>query len=220
MRVLSVFPLALLLFALPVKLACADPVPCSCLQEMWVDYPGPYDLYFSLDHITSCSDEGEEGLWYGIASNSTLPQICERNECEEYEGEEERSAMLLPGHGQELVGAKAWDVFRVGLESATPKSPGLEFGPPSYLVIPQKALPASLKATHDMIVMAIPINVHVKGSRFDGNTYYFCVQIDSAGGEPVAKAVFEDAKCGKGSQVSLKIRSKNGETHKGLVWLK
>src|SRR6476620_10111038 len=163
MRLLSIVPMLSLGLALAASPACADPVPCSCLQEMWVDYPGPFDLYFSLDHITSCNDEGEEGLWYGIASNSTLPQICERNECEEYEGQDQRSAMLLPGHGQELVGAKAWDMFRVGLESAIRKSPGLEFGPPLYLVIPQKSLPASLKATRDMTVMAIPINVHVKG---------------------------------------------------------
>ena len=96
-----------------------------------------------------------------------------------------RSAAIFPGHGQELVGVKAWDVFRVGLESATRKTPGLEFGTPTYLVIPRKNLPAKLKATHDMIVMAIPLNVHVKGSRFDGNTYYLCVQIDSADGLPI-----------------------------------
>src|SRR4029078_3210684 len=87
MRFLLILPMLSLGLALAASPACADPVPCSCLQEMWVDYPGPFDLYFSLDHITSCNDEGEEGLWYGIASNSTLPQICERNECEEYEGQ-------------------------------------------------------------------------------------------------------------------------------------
>ena len=68
--------------------------------------------------------------------------------------------------------------------------------------------------------MAIPVNVHVKGSRFDGNTYYFCVQIDSADGLQISKATFEDAKPGKGNQISVKIRTKNGEVRKGLVWLK
>ena len=68
MRLLSLISVALLMFASQSQLACAaDAVPCSCLQELWVDYPGPYDLYFSLDHYTSCNDEGEEGLWYGYA---------------------------------------------------------------------------------------------------------------------------------------------------------
>jgi hypothetical protein len=76
MRLLSVISVALLMFASQTQLACAaGAVPCSCLQELWVDYPGPFDLYFSLDRFTSCNDEGEESLWYGYASNSTLPQL-------------------------------------------------------------------------------------------------------------------------------------------------
>jgi hypothetical protein len=221
MRLLSVASIVLLMFATQSKLACgADPVPCSCLQEMWVDYPGPNDLYFSLNHITSCDDEGEEGLWYGVASNAGLPQICDYCNCEEYEPPQGRMAAAFPGHGQELVGVKAWDVFRVGLESATRKSPGLEFGTPLYHVIPRKNLPAKLKATHDMVVMAIPINVHIKGSRFDGNMYYLCVEVDSADGVPISKATFEDAKSGRGSQLQVKFRTKTGEVRKGLVWLK
>jgi hypothetical protein len=220
MRLLTITVVTLLLFAAQSKLACADPVPCTCLQELWVDYPGPYDLYFSLDHMISCDDVGEEGIWYGSPSNSTLPQICADNDCEPYEGPEERASASIPGHGQELVGVKAWDVFRVGLESATRKMPGLEFGSPSYLIIPRKNLPAKLKAVHDMIVMAIPINVHIKGSPFDGNSYYFCVQIDSADGLQISKATFEDVKLGRGSQLHLKMRSKNGEVRKALVWLK
>ena len=54
MRLLSVISIALIMIATQSKLACGgDPVPCSC------HYPGPYDLYFSLNHITSCDDEGE-----------------------------------------------------------------------------------------------------------------------------------------------------------------
>lgn len=221
MRWLSVISVALLMLASRPQLACAtDPVPCSCLQELWVDYPGPYDLYFSLDHMTSCSDEGQEALWYGYASNSTLPQICEHDDCEEYEGPDQRAAAIFPGHGQELVGVKAWDVFRVGLESAARKMPGLEFGSPTYHMIPRKNLPAKLKAARDMIVMAIPLNVHIKGSPFDGNTYFLCIQIDSAEGVPITKAVFEDSKLGRGSQLNVKYRVKSGEVRKGLVWLK
>jgi len=187
---------------------------------MWVDYPGPYDLYFSLDHITSCDDLGEEGLWYGIPSNSALPQICADNDCEEYEGEDQRAAMVFPGHGQELVGVKAWDVFRVGLESAARKNAGLEFGSPSYLVVARKGLPAKLKAIRDMIVMAIPINVHIKGSSFDGNNYFLCIQMDSADGLSLSKATISDAKPGRGSQFHAKIRAANGEARKALFWLK
>jgi|tagenome__1003787_1003787.scaffolds.fasta_scaffold20974762_2 hypothetical protein len=221
MRWLSVISVALVMFTSQSQLARAvDNVPCSCLQELWVDYPGPYDLYFSLDHFTSCSDEGEESLWYGYASNSTLPQICEDNDCELYEGPQQRAAAIFPGHGQELVGVKAWDVFRVGLESAARKMPGLEFGSPTYHIIPRKNLPAKFKAARDMIVMAIPLNVHIKGSKFDGNTYFLCIQMDSADGLPITKALFEDSKLGRGSQLNLKYRVKSGEVRKGLVWLK
>ena len=61
MRLLSVISIGLLVFGSQPQFACgADPVPCSCLQELWIDYPGPNDLYFSLNHITSCDDEGQE----------------------------------------------------------------------------------------------------------------------------------------------------------------
>lgn len=219
MRSLTISTVALLLLASQSQLAVADPVPCSCIQELWVDYPGPYDLYFSLDHYSSCGD-GEEGLWYGYPSNNSFPQICEYGNCEEYEGPDGRSASIVPGHGQEFVGVKAWDVFRVGLESAVRKMPGLEFGTPSYLIIPRKSLPAKLKATSDITVMAIPVSVHRKGSKFDGNNYYLCIQIDSAEGVSISKATFESAKLGKGSQFNVNIKSKSGETRKGLVWLK
>ena len=137
MRLLSVISVTLLMFASQPQLACAaDALPCSCLQELWIDYPGPNDLYISLDHFTSCNDEAEEGLWYGCPSNSTLPQLCSYQQCEEYEGSGRQAAAKFPGHGQELVGAKAWEVFRVGLESATRKMPGLEFGSPTYHVVP------------------------------------------------------------------------------------
>ncbi len=221
MRSLSVVSIALLMFAAQSQFARgADPVPCSCLQELWADLPGPFDLYFSLNHITSCDDEGEEGMWYGAASVSALPQYCGYGNCEEYEAPDQRGASNFPGHGLELVGVKAWDVFRVGLESATRKMPGLEIGTPTYHVIPLKNLPATLKASRDMIVMAIPLNVHVKNSRFDGNTYYLCIQIDSAEGVPITKAVFGDSKLGRGSQLSVKYQVKSGEIRKGLVWLK
>jgi hypothetical protein len=53
MRSRTVYWSALLMLAVCFAGANADPIPCSCLQELWVDYPGPYDLYFSLDHVTS-----------------------------------------------------------------------------------------------------------------------------------------------------------------------
>jgi hypothetical protein len=209
------------MFASQPQLACAaDAVPCSCLQELWIDYPGPNDIYLSLDHFTSCNDEAQEGLWYGCPSYSTLPQLCSYQQCEEYQGSGRHVATIFPGHGQELVGVKAWEVFRVGLESATRQMPGLEFGSPTYHVLSRKNLPAELKAAHDMVLMAIPLNVHIKGSRFDGNTYYLCIQMDSADGLPITKAVFEDSKFGRGSQLTVKYRVKNGEVRKGLVWLK
>ena len=49
---------------------------------------------------------------------------------------------------------------------------------------------------------------------------YLCIQMDSADGLPITKAAFEDSKLGRGSQLSVKYRVKNGEVRKGLVWLK
>lgn len=217
MRFAMVTSFALLMFTSQAALAVSP--PCSCLQELWIDYPGPYDLYFALTKQTSCNDAGEEDLWYGSPSNSTLPQICANNDCEEYQGDDRRAASTFPGHGQELVGVKAWDVFRVGLESATRRMPGLEFGTPLYHKIPRKNVPANVVAAGGMVVMAVPMTVHVKGSRLDGKTYYLCVQIDSVAGLPITAATFENGKQGTGSQMHVNYRV-NGDARKGLVWLK
>jgi hypothetical protein len=217
MRALSVFAFALALIV--PQLATADYPPCSCLQELWVDYPGPYDLYIALSKEFDCNETGEEDLWFGQPGNYDLPQICENNECEEYQGNDRRGAQALPGHGQILVGAKAWDVFRVGLESAARRKPGLEYGTPTYHKIPRRNLPANIVASGDMIVVAIPMVVHAKGSRIDGETYYLCVQIDSAEGVTLTPATFENGKPGRGSQMQIKYRV-NGNMCNGLVWLK
>ena len=129
------------------------------------------------------------------------------------------SASTFPGHGQELVGAKAWDVFRVGFEAAARKMPGLEFGTPQYHKIGSHNLPASISSVGDMIVMAIPMSLHAKGSRVDGKTYYLCVQIESSAGLPLTAAIFENGKQGIGSQLRINY-SVNGDARKGLVWLK
>jgi hypothetical protein len=218
MRLLTVTSVALLMIA--AQPALAGGPPCSCIQELFADYPGPFDLYIALTHQISCDDEGEEELWFGNPSNSTRPQICESNSCEDYEEDGGRAASTFPGHGQQLVGVKAWDVFRVGIESAARKMPGLEYGTPTYHILPRKNLPTKLKATQDMIVMAIPMEIHIKDSRLDGKTYYLCVQLDSAEGLPITKAAFENGKPGTGSQLNIKYRVKSGEVRKGLVWLK
>ncbi len=220
MRLLSLVSIVLLMLLAWQTPASATTPPCSCLQELWIDYPGPYDLYFSLDHYSNCYDTPDEGLWYGWPTNNVLPQSCGDDECEEFQGDRKRSAALFPGHGQDLVGTKAWEVFRTGLDSAARKMPGLEFGSPLYHVIPQKSLPAKLNATQDMVVMAIPISIHIKGSRFDGKNYYLCIQMDSTDGLPITKAAFEHAKLGRGRQFQVKLRAQNGEARTGLVWLK
>jgi hypothetical protein len=175
-------------------------------------------LYIALVKQIDCSDEPEEGLWYGAPYNSTLPQICEDGDCQPYEGDDERVA-AAPGHGQSFVGIKAWDVFRVGIEAAVRKTPGLEYGVPAYHKIPRSSLPTSIASKGDLLVMAIPMTVHAKGSPIDGKTYYFCVQIDSAEGLALTNAAFEKGKQGSGSQLHIKYRVK-GEKRNGLVWLK
>jgi hypothetical protein len=217
MRSLSVSLITVLLFVAS-RAAVGDGPPCSCLQELWVDYPGPFDLYITLNKPISCSDEPEEGLWYGTPYNSTLPQICEDGDCQPYDDDDERVA-TVPGHGQSLVGVKAWEMFRVGIEAAVRKAPGLEFGEPSYHIISRNALPTSVAGKGDLLVMAIPMTVHAKGSPIDGKKYYFCVQIDSTDGLPLTSATFENGKAGVGSQLHIKYRVR-GEVRNGLVWLK
>lgn len=210
----------------PVKRAdcagCQDrgvysPPPCSCIQQLWMDYPGANDLYISLTMFETC-DEGEEELWYGAPGNIARPQDCESNQCEVYEGRR-GVQRALPGHGHPLAGARAWDVIRMGLESAKQKTPKLEYGTPLYHKIPQINIPEGLATTSDMLVMAVPINVHVKDSPLDGKTYYLCVQIDSAEGLPTTAATFEDGELGSGSQLKI-VYHVNGDVRTGLVWLK
>jgi hypothetical protein len=217
MRSLFVSLITVLLFSASGTAFPAGP-PCSCLQEEWVDYPGPFDLYIALNKQIDCSDEPEEALWYGTPYNSTLPQICEDGDCQPFEDDDERMA-AVPGHGQSLVGVKAWEMFRVGIEAAVRKAPGLEFGEPSYHSVSRGSLPTSVGGKGDMLVMAIPMTVHAKGSPIDEKTYYFCVQIDSAEGLPLTNATFEKGKAGVGSQLHIKYRVK-GEERDGLVWLK
>src|SRR5690349_21227904 len=99
----SLCVLTVTLFLLAAEPAVAATPPCSCLVELWVDYPGPYDLYIADVHQISCDDVPSEELWFG-APNSPIPQYCENNNCEPYEGDDERAAAIFPGHGQELVG--------------------------------------------------------------------------------------------------------------------
>jgi hypothetical protein len=217
MRWLSFFSVALLL--LGSRIVSADGPPCSCLVDLWVDYPGPYDLYIADVHDFTCDDVAYEMMWYGRPS-CDIPQHCEDGNCEPYAGDGERAASVFPGHGQELVGVKAWEVFHVGLESATHKKPGSEFGSPEYHVISRAHLPPDLNAINDMVVMSIPIKISAKGSRLDGKTLYLCVQMDSAEGLPITKASFEKGKSGPGSQLRIDYRVKSGEVRRGLVWLK
>ncbi len=217
MRSFTVSLMTVLLF-MASRTTIADGPPCSCLQELWIDYPGPFDLYISLTKLIDCNDEPEEGLWYGTPYNSALPQICENGNCQPYDDDDERTASM-PGHGQSLVGAKSWEMFRVGIEAAVRKSPGLEFGEPSYHSIARGSLPTSVAGKGDLLVMAIPMTVHSKGSPIDGKTYYFCVQIDSAVGLPLTDATFEKGKAGSGSQLHIKYLVR-GEKRNGLVWLK
>jgi len=107
----------------------------------------------------------------------------------------------------------------VGLESARRKMPGLEFDKPLYHRIPRRSLPKSLASAGNMIVMAIPITVHVNGSRLDGKTYYLCAQLDSAEGLPITAATFETGREGPGSQLHITYRVRD-DVRKGLVWLK
>jgi hypothetical protein len=217
MRLPRLTTVALLLLA--TQRVFADGPPCSCLVDRWVDYPGPYDLYVADVHDSSCDDVPYQMMWWG-KPGSDIPQSCEDGACEPYAGDGERAASVFPGHGQELVGVKAWEMFHVGLEAAVRKKPGSEFGSPEYHVISRANLPKDLNAKADITVMAIPMKISAPGSRLDGETLYFCVQMDSAEGLPITHATFENGKSGPGSQLRIDYRVKKGEVRRGLVWLK
>lgn len=193
-------------------------LPCACIQQLWVDYPGPYDLYFVLVYVENCEEPGEEDLWYGEPSNAERPQVCEENTCENFDVKR-TGVGGLPGHGHALTGADAWKTVQQGLQAAKKKTPKLEYGVPQYHKIPQEKLPEGLEMTEDLCILAVPITVHVAGSSADGRVYYLCFQLDSIGDAKFTEATFGDAKLGSGEQLHVPYQVE-GKSRTGLVWLR
>jgi hypothetical protein len=181
--------------------------PIHCLQEKWMDYPGPFDMYISLTYYESCHGDAEEELWYGAASTG-LPQICNRCEQDEPYG---RAATAFPGHEWNLDLVNAWDVVGTGLESAGVNTASMK---PEFHKIPQD-MTRSLGIGRDLYVMAVPIPVSGKLS----GVRYLCVETDSIPDEQVSEATFTAAKAGTGAQFAVEY-TVAGETRNGFVWLK
>jgi hypothetical protein len=182
--------------------------PIHCLQQKWINYPGPFDMYICLTFYEDCYETGVEELWYGAASTG-LPQICNRCEQEEPYG---RAATAFPGHEWNLGHHNAWDVVGTGLETAGINTASMN---PEFHKIPQDAT-RSLAIGRDLYVMAVPIEVSGKL----GAVRYLCVETDSIPEEQVSEATFTHAKAaGTGAQFAVEY-TVDGQTRKGFVWLK
>jgi hypothetical protein len=191
--------------------------PCTCIQGLWADYPGPFDLYFALTKFESCEEVGEEELWYGLPSNSSRPQACD-GECEEYSGKR-ATTEKFPGHGHALAGKEAWKTISMGLEAAKKKTPRLEYGEPEYHIIPHDKLPDGLEMTEAMPILAVPITLPATENTGVGRVLYLCFQVDSIGDADVTDAAFENAKLGRGEQLKVAYQV-DDEGRTGLVWLR
>src|SRR5262245_12551304 len=58
---------------------CWDDPPCHCLQQRWLNLPGPNDIYICLTHgpDDTCAEYVQE-YWLGAptAAFGPLPQLC------------------------------------------------------------------------------------------------------------------------------------------------
>jgi hypothetical protein len=194
---------------------CYQLLPCYCLQQLWMDYPGPFDLYICRLYSESCDEEPTDELWFGMPKNSLRPQVCldEEEQCES-EGYGERNKGI-EGHGSTLTDESAWGMARAALQAAKKKVHQLTWGQPEFHEIPRRKIPEGLEITSNVLVMAVPIN----GKRPTTDTYYLCIQIDSLESEDLTEAEFEDGVDGSGRQFSIKYHV-DGEDRTGLVWLK
>ena len=72
MRSLSISLMTVLLL-LTSRAALAAAPPCSCLQELWVDYPGPFDLYIALVKANRLQrrTRGRLVVWHALQFNAS-----------------------------------------------------------------------------------------------------------------------------------------------------
>jgi hypothetical protein len=181
-----------------------------------MDYPGPYDLYICRSYFESCEEEPGVEMWYGEPSNSIRPQECvdeeEQCEAEAYGGEKAKG---IVGHGSALTPASAWGMARAALQAAKKQVHQLKWDDPEFHEIPKTKIPEGFEITSNIFVMAIPIS----GKSPTTDTYYLCIQIDTAEGEDLTDAEFDDPVLGSGRQFTIKY-DVDGEERFGLVWLK
>ncbi|MCI0332313.1 MAG: hypothetical protein L0228_03685 [Planctomycetes bacterium] len=190
--------------------------PCHCVQELWLDYPGPNDLYVCLTFISAPCQQGEEELWYGLPYGQ-LPQSCVLQACESYQGGFV-SEESLPGHGMHLSASGARDTVLRGLKNAKLTNPSLHWvEPPQYHRIPEEMIPSELEIDHEILVIALPITINDPDSKLHGKTFHLCLQINSA--EDITAAEFSKGERRRGRQFAIDYRVET-EDRRGIVWLK
>ena len=189
--------------------------PCCCLQQKWIDNPGPFDVYICLTYYgPTCTNPVEE-QWFGQPTNPNLPQICQNRTCESLE-EERKGESGMPGHGLDLTAQSAWEMIQPGLQAAGQK---LKAVTPEYHMIPSDKIPEKLGIKGDILVMAVPTKVTAKNSPLEGKTFYLCLQIDSAEENQITAANMDDGEPRRGRQFAINYKV-DGEQRRGLVWLK
>jgi hypothetical protein len=206
-------------------------MPCSCLQELAIDWPGPIDLYLCHAHWTdSCEDPYEVDVWCGSSPSHPLPQVCNdangSGECESiFFYRSERGAFPeFPGHGCELDADSGWNMVNSGMKAAKEKSPTLVIATaPEYHVIPKDNVPKSLGATGDIVVIAADFTPHLAGSPSDGKKYYLCLELKSAKGvkkmSPIKEITESKHFFGRKFRIKYKVEG-DDEPRTGLVWVK
>ena len=205
---------------------CGDPICCAgpachCIQELWLDFAGPFDVYVCLTHIDNCSD-GVEEMWWGYPDEGTPPQQCTLANCEQYEGGF-RGEVGFPGHDLSLSGIEAWALIEKHLLLAKRKNPSLSWNESQLRChqIPNNRIPTALGIAGDIIVMAVPITVEDPDSPLNKKKYYFCLQVDSPEGIGLTPADMGVGKMrdGAGRQFAIDYVVAD-QDRKGLVWLK
>jgi hypothetical protein len=188
------------------------PLPCKtystnyCLQRIYLDYPGPFDLYECLTHPDGCDPSSSyEELYYGPI-NAPLVQTCgsAARPCEQ-----ESTCGLrpggcgVPGHRKTLrTRAEARQMLASGNAAASParfyKIPMNVTQPIDYAYV---------------AIVRIPPSGSIVTERFIG------VEMEPHG-ESLSTATFGTPIPRNGAQFEIDYVVSNGDSRKAYIWRK
>ena len=113
----------------------------------------------------------------------------------------------FPDHGMILTKATAWDLVRVGLESAKAKGSKVNWQPDKrvYLTFAKNEFPKKF-VSQDVIVMTVPLEFPDPKKSGKSTTLYFGVELDSATGVTMTSPQVIDLKPVMGRHFSVKYK--------------